>query len=168
MNKVIEFLVSKDCAWRSSEASSAGASLVTSMPWRTHYGITMAITRYLTVKGTKFPPCSASLMGIISQSCPSIEKGKSENWSGFVLTSLFFHPFHCLQGGYWHRSSWKELKSGIDLTSSVFIKVCIDYLEKRSKLNHSLTSPVRELSESVAFQFLPIVNKATVYHYSLN
>ncbi len=77
--------------------------------------------------------------------------------SGSVLKCLASHLFHCLQEPYWDRENWTELKPAVEKVAQC-ISGYTAYLEKSCKkvmLNQSTTSPVREISDNLTFQFLP-------------
>ena len=66
--------------------------------------------------------------------------------------------FGCLQGVYWERHGWKEFKSDVELLASSLSNYT-DYLMKQCdvmKRVHSLLKPVRQISENLAFCYLPI------------
>ena len=155
-NKVIEFLVAKECAWRGSEVSSAGTSFVNALT-----DILWTIDGHHHVLGSQGQNIPSSFSHFNGYNKPELSKHRKRligNLSGSTLSMLSSHLFHCLQGGYWARSGWKELKNDVEELAQCVAKYT-DYLEssrKKSNLNHYLTTPVRELSENLTFQFLPL------------
>ena len=85
-------------------------------------------------------------------------KRQQANMSCTVLKSLSSHLYMCLQGTYWDRECWRIIKHDIEqLTKAIDGYSC--YLQRSCKkvsCNQSLSSPVRELSDHLSFQFLPI------------
>lgn len=160
-NKVLEFLVQNDCAWRSDEVTMSGGSLITALTdtlWTIdgHHQV-------LGSQGYRIPPLFAQFNGYNKPELSKHRKRQLENLSGSVLTSLSSHLFHCLQGSYWHRDGWKEKRSDVESLARCISKYT-DYLgrsKKQAMLNHSLTSPVRELSKNLTFQFLPVAESST-------
>lgn len=159
MNKLIEFLVAKECAWHGSEVSSTGTSLVNALtdilwPIDGHHHV-------LGSQGHKIPSSFSHFNGYNRPELSKHRKRQIGNLSGSTLSMSSSHLFYCLQGSYWSRSGWKELKSDVEELAQCVSKYT-DYLEssrKKSKRNHDFTTPVRELSENLTFQFLPISNE---------
>lgn len=160
MNNVILFLAEKDCKWRNSEVSSAGQSLVNALTdtlWMIdgHHQV-------LGSQGHKIPTTFGQFVGYNKPELSKHRKRQVGNLSSSVLRSLSSHLFHCLQGGYWHRSAWVQMKDDVEGLAQCIAKYA-DYLErsnKRVKFNHQLPSPIRELSENITFQFLPVASSS--------
>lgn len=78
--------------------------------------------------------------------------------SSTILKSLSSHLFMCLQGVYWGRDGWKVLKPDVEQLAKSLDDYS-NYLQrscKRVMTNQSSPSPVREISDHLSFQFLPI------------
>ena len=77
---------------------------------------------------------------------------------GSVLKSISSHLFDCLQGMYWDRENWRELKADVEEVAQALANYA-RYLQKSYKktlLNQMRTSPVQQLSDGLTFQFLPV------------
>ena len=113
-------------------------------------------------QGHRIPTVFGQFIGYNKPELSKHRKRHVDNLSGSVLRSLSSHLFYCLQGGYWHRSGWVQLKEDIEGLAQSIANYA-DYLErsnKRVKANHQLASPVRELAENMNFQFLPIASSS--------
>ena len=158
MNKVISFLAEKDCKWCIREVSSAGKSLVSALTdalW-----IIDGHHQTLSSQGHRVPITFGQFVGYNKPEVSKNRKRHVGNLSGSILRSLSSHLFHCLEGGYWHRRGWVQMKDDVEGLAQCIAKYA-DYLEvsnKRVKLNHQLPSPVRELSDNITFQFLPVAS----------
>ena len=78
--------------------------------------------------------------------------------SSSILKSLSSHMFDCLQGLYWDREHWREFKVDVEMLAKSLAGYT-NYLQKSSKRtlhNQMSTSPIRQISENLTFQFLPI------------
>ena len=66
--------------------------------------------------------------------------------------------FGCLQGVYWERYGWKDLKCDVELLARSLSNYT-DYLMKQCdvmKLVHLSPQPVRQISDNLAFCYLPL------------
>ena len=158
MNDIITFLAEKGCRWRGcDEVSSFGMNLV--------HALTDALWN---IDGhhhvfKKIPSIFSKFIGYNRPEISKHRKRQVANMSGIVLRSLAAHLFHCLQAGYWNRSDWTEIKTDVEQLAQSLAQYS-DYLErnlKKVRLNHSLASPVRELSTNLHFQFLPICDSTS-------
>ena len=159
-NDIIRFLSEKSCKWKNAELSSCGSGLL--------HALTNALW-YIDGQHDVFQkqgyPIPTSLSVFVNYNRPDLSKHRKRergNMSCTVLKSLSSHLFACLQGVYWSRDHWKEIKPSIEqLTNS--IDGYSSYLQKSCKkvaFNQSSSSPVREISDHLSFQFLP-VNRST-------
>lgn len=104
---------------------------------------------------------SSAIKTLQSPNRPELSKHRKRqatNMSGTVIQYLSSHLFDCLQAGYWNRSNWIQIKGDVEQFAQSLAHYS-EYLEKSLKkirLNHSLPSPVRELSDNLHFQFLPV------------
>ena len=160
-NDVITFLAENGCQWRSTEVSSDGAGLVNALTdifWTIdgHHHVFIS-------QGHRIPAIFTKFVGYNRPELSKHRKRELGNLSGSLLQSLSSHLFHCLQGSYWHRGAWVSMKGDIDQLAQSLAKYT-DYLEasrKKTKLQHCLTSPVRELSTNLQFEFLPVRSSST-------
>ena len=107
-----------------------------------------------------FPLLLENLLHTIAQQPQSIT---SRNMSGSFLKSISSHLFDCLQGMYWDREKWRELKTDVKKVAPALANYT-SYLQKSCKktlLNQTHTSPVQQLSDSLTFQFLPLCSANT-------
>ena len=155
-NDVIRFLSEKNCTWKNREVASAGCSLVQALTdtlWHID-------GQHDTFKKQGFPiPTDFGVF--LNYNRPDLSKHRKRqqaNMSCTVLKSLSSHLYMCLQGTYWDRECWRIIKHDIEqLTKAIDGYSC--YLQRSCKkvsCNQSLSSPVRELSDHLSFQFLPI------------
>ena len=157
-NGLLSFLEERKCRWRSSEVSSAGINLLNALTdtlWTIdgHHNV-------LNSQGYRIPDIFCTFVGFNRPELLKHRKRQIGNLSGSVLRSLSCHLFHCLQDGYWHRCEWVLMRVEIEALAKSIARYA-DYLEetnKRVKFNHKLSSPVRELSENINFQFLPMAS----------
>ena len=111
----------------------------------------------LSNQGYKIPSIFSAFEGYNRPEHSKHRKHQLSNLSGAVLKSLSSHLFQCLHGGYWERDCWSPLKGDVELLAKSLAGYR-DYLgqsSKKMKLHHSSPTPVRQLSESLSFQFLP-------------
>ena len=91
--------------------------------------------------------------------CPELSKHRKRsrgNLSSSVLQSLSSHLFHCLQGCYWDRENWKQLKPAVEKLATALSNYTA-YLNKSCKttlLNQASPTPVRQLSDNLTFIFV--------------
>lgn len=159
-NDVIGFLEEKDCKWRVSEVSSSGNGLVTALT-DTLWAVDGHHHAFVGQRH-KIPSTFSKFEGYNRPQVSKHRKRDISNMSGDTLRSMSSHLFHCLQGLYWQRRNWVELRNEVEQLANAVAKYA-DYLEssrKKSKLNHMVTSPVRELSDNLHFQFLPVCSSA--------
>lgn len=75
--------------------------------------------------------------------------------------------FGCLQGVYWEQRGWKEFKPNVERLATSLSEYS-DYLIKQcytTKRVHSSLQPVRQISENLAFCYLPLcANVAPCFH----
>lgn len=161
-NSVITFLLERNCCWRGSdEVASQGQNFVgalTDALWNMdgHHHV-------FSNQSIAVPSIFLNFVGYNRSELSKHRKRTASNMSGSVLRSLSSHLFHCLQSSYWNRQHWTLLKGDVEQFAQA-LGGYADYLEKslkKTKLNHSLTSPVRELSDNLCFQFLPICDSAS-------
>ena len=154
-NDIIKFLRERNCTWKNINVSSYGSSLVqalTDVLW--HVDGQQDVFRK---QGHSIP---STFAGFTNYNRPELSKHRKRqkgNMSGTVLKSLASHLFTCLQGVYWNRDNWKELKPDMEQLAKS-IDDYAHYLQSSSKkvrFNQSSPSPVREISDHVSFQFLP-------------
>ena len=111
-------------------------------------------------KGRNFPipACFGSFTGYNQ---PELSKHRKRERQNMLSTSLRLCAnslFGCLQGVYWERSGWKELKSDVELLASSLSHYS-DYLTKQCgtmKRVHSSLHPVRQISDNISLCFLPV------------
>ena len=157
-NDVIQFLSNKNCKWGSGEIASCGVSLVQALTNALWY--VDGQHDVFGKQGYSIPSTFSSFMGY---NCPELSKHRKRergNMSAQILKSLSSHLFMCLQGAYWSRDYWSGIKVDIEqLTKS--IDDYSSYLQRSCKkviFNQSLSFPVREISEHLLFQFLPVIH----------
>ncbi len=157
MNNIITFLDERKCEWRGNdEVISVGHSFVTALTdalWTIdgHHHV-------FSNQNVTIPSIFVKFVGYNRPEISKHRKRQASNMSGSVLRSLSLHLFHCLQAGYWNRHTWIPLKGDVEQLAQS-LATYSDYLErnlKQSKVNHSLTSPIREVSNNICFQFLPM------------
>ncbi len=155
-NDIIQFLSENSCKWKNAEVSSCGSGLV--------HALTNALW-YIDGQHDVFRkqgcPIPTPLSVFVNYNRPDLSKHRKRergNMSSTVLKSLSSHLFTCLQGIYWNGDHWKEMKPFIEqLTKS--IDDYSSYLQRSCKkvaFNQSSLSPVREISDHLSFQFLPL------------
>ena len=92
-------------------------------------------------------------LNFVGYNRPELSKHRKRtvsNISGSVLRSVSSHLLHCLQASYWNRQHWVQLKNDVEQFAQA-LGGYAGYLEKslkKTKLNHSLPSPVREISNN--------------------
>ena len=160
-NDVIKFLMEKQCQWRAAEVSSSGSGFVQALTdclWTIdgHHDV-------FYKQGFTLPTFVGKF---VAYNCPETSKHRKRqrgNMSGSVLKSISSHLFDCLQGMYWDRENWRELKTDVEKVAQALANYA-SYLQKSCKktlLNQTRTSPVRQLSDSLTFQFLPVCSANT-------
>ena len=109
----------------------------------------MDIMRYSANKASSFQALLGNLL--------HHRKQQRGNISCSVLKSISSHLFDCLQGMYWDRENWKELKVDVEKLAQAIAKYT-SHLQKSSKktFNWMYTSPIRQISDNLTFQFLPV------------
>ena len=160
-NDIITFLAEKGCQWRSTEVSSDGAGLISALT-DTFWAID-GHHHVFASQGYQIPAIFCKFVGYNRPELSKHRKREFSNLSGSMLQSLSLHLFHCLQGSYWHRGAWVSMQGDIEQLAQSLAKYT-DYLQasrKKTKLQHSLTSPVHELSTNLRFEFLPIRSLST-------
>ena len=155
-NDVIKFLEENNCKWKSAEVQSSGCSLVQALT-----DALWIIDGQRHVFGRQGYPIPAIFDTFVNYNRPELHKHRKRergNMSSSVLKSLSAHLFTCLQGVYWSRDCWVSLKPNVEqLTRS--LDTYSNYLQrscKRVMSNQSSPSPIREISDHISFQFLPI------------
>ena len=152
-NDIIKFLQEKkNCKWKNAEVSTQGTSLVqalTDTMWHIdgHHDV-------FRRQGYSIPGTFDAFAGYNRPELSKHRKRQKGNMSSAVLKSLSSHLFMCLQGIYWGRDDWKMLKPDFEQLAK-----SLDYLQKSCKrvmTNQSSPSLVREISDHLSFQFLPV------------
>lgn len=154
-NSVIRFLSEKNCMWKNIEVSSSGCSLVQALSNTLWY----IDGQYDTFQkqGYLIPAIFGVFQNYNRPDLSKHRKRQQNNMSGTVLKSLSSHLFTCLQGVYWNRDCWKVMKLDVEQLTNAIEGYSL-YLQRSCKKvihNQSLSSPVREISEHLSFQFLP-------------
>lgn len=155
-NDVIKFLQENNCKWKNAEIQSSGYNLVQALT-----NALWVIDGHRQVFKRQGYPIPATFDTLVNYNRPELHKHRKrerENLSSSVLKSLSSHLFTCLQGTYWERDCWVPLKSNVEQLAkslddySNYLQRCC----KRVMFNQSSSSPVREISDSLSFQFLPV------------
>ena len=87
-------------------------------------------------------------------------KRSLQNMSASVLRELANSMFRCLQGSCWLPTpSWKSWKGDIEVlaTSVSDYATYLNEQNEKVKKHHSLSHPVRTISDSITFQLLPVI-----------
>ena len=105
------------------------------------------------------PASVAQFSGYNTPEASKYCKRSLHNMSASVLRELANSIFRCLQGSYWlTASSWKSWKGDIEVLATS-ISDYAAYLNEQNeevKRHHSLSHPVRMISDCITIQLLPV------------
>ena len=128
-----------------------------------HFGQLTDIMIYFPSKALRYLIFVTEFVNYNCLEASKHRKRQIGNMSSTILKSVSSHLFDCLQGPYWERENWKNFKVDVESLAQSLSKYT-DYLQKSCKktmLNHMSTSPVRQISDNLTFQFLPICSAAS-------
>ena len=161
-NSIITFLREKKCQWRGTdEVTSQGQSFISALT-----DALWTVDGHHHVFSNQSVVIPSIFLNFVGYNRPELSKHRKRtvsNISGSVLRSVSSHLLHCLQASYWNRQHWVQLKNDVE-QFALALGGYAGYLEKslkKTKLNHSLSSPVREISNNISFQFLPLCDSTT-------
>ena len=110
----------------------------------------------------RFNSIPASVAQFSGYNTPEASKHRKRslcNMSASVLHELANSMFRCLQGSYWLTApSWKSWKGDIEVlaTSISDYATYLNEQNEKVKKHHSLSHPVRMISDCITIQLLPV------------
>ena len=153
-NDIISLFEEHGLKWKSSEVAGVGVSLAQALTECLWYidGHHSAFDD----QGCKIPNIFCSFTGYNVPEASKHRKRTVQNMSKDKILSIAESLFKCLQEAYWKQPTFIQFQQDVEGLANA-MAVYSDYLSRKNKqvkLNHSLESPVRQLSDSLTLEII--------------
>ena len=167
-NDCIAFLTERELFLLGGEISGSGEALIKAMVdtfWHIDGQHDAFRERNLTI-----PTCFRGFSGYNVPERAKHRKRERSNLSSQQLQVCADALFGCLQGVYWERTGWSELRTDVEVLATTLSKY-VEYLQSRCeamKRAHMSPLPVRQISENIVFSYLPTSTVVDSCHLELD
>ena len=156
-NDLIDYFEKKNMTWSAHQVAAEGEKFVSCLVdllWYIDGHHEVFKNRFNTI-----PPSISQFSGYNIPEASKHRKRSLQNMSAPILREYANNMFRCLQGSYWVTNpNWKSWKGDVEVlaTSVSDYATYLNEQNEKVKKHHSLSHPVRMISDCIAIQLLPV------------